>query len=87
MGNHKSTVCFQYGITQSLVIAANLGLCALYVGNGSLITNNGTFILKQVIPLTYCSTISVLNGFLSPRNGAEFGYGLQVWWLTAMVSN
>jgi len=85
VGNHKYAVCFQYGIQQSLVIAANLGLYAVNVGSGSLITNNGTFILKQVIPLTYCSTMSVLNGFLSPRHDGEIGYGLQLLWLAAKV--
>ena len=59
VGNHKSTVCFQCGVQQSLVIAANRGLCAVNVGIGSLIINNGTFVLKQAIPLTYCSVISV----------------------------
>jgi hypothetical protein len=87
VGNRKSTVCFQYGIQQSLVIAANVGLYAINVGNGSLITNNGTFILEQIIPLTCYSTIFVLNGFLSPRHCAEVGYGLQVLWLAAKVSN
>ena len=87
VGNHKSTVCFQYEIQQSLGIAANLGLYAVNVRSGSLIANNGTLILKQVIQLTYCSTISVLNGFLSPRHCAEVGDGLQVWWLDAKLSN
>jgi len=75
VGNHKSTLCFQYGVQQSLLIAANRGLCAINVGNGSLIINNETFILKVVITLTYCS-MSVLHGFLSPRPGAEDGDGL-----------
>jgi hypothetical protein len=87
VGNHKSTVCFQCGVQQSLVIAANRGLCAVNVGIGSLIINNGTFILKQAIPLTYCSVISVLHVFLSPRHGAEVEDGHQVWWLAAKVWN
>jgi len=62
VGNHKSTVCFQYGVQQSLVIAANRCLYAVNVRNGLLIINNGTFISKQVIRLTYCGMITCYMG-------------------------